>query len=261
MDGARADVKPGRGREGLQGRRQALLEVARNLGGAADLQESLDKILQSSREVMDCEVCSILLPEKRTGDLIIRSTRNERRTIRIPRGEGISGRVFSTKKAVNSRDAQRDARHYSPAGSSTGLLTRAMLTIPLLDGDRCLGVMQAINPRDGTVFDEPDEEIFEAFGGLVSVTLIRLEAQRGEVREAERRRDLSLANEIQSSFFPKDGERFDGLRVGAYYEPASEVGGDFYFWHGLGDGSVLLGVGDVCGKGLGAALDMARGRP
>ena len=89
--------QPGSSVDELQGRRQALLDVARNLGAATDLQDSLDQILLSSREVMRCEVCSILLPEEKTGDMLIRSTKAEAGPIRIPRGEGISGQVFQRR--------------------------------------------------------------------------------------------------------------------------------------------------------------------
>lgn len=238
-----------------------LIDVARRLSSTQDLVELVDHILQRSREVMDCEVCSILLPDGPDEDLCIRSTLDPINVmdVRVPKGKGIAGDVYATKKVVNIEDALNDPRHFRPASDKSDLITRAMVTIPLLDGDRCLGVMQAINPNHGAAFNAQDVEMFETFGSLIAVTLLRLESQKKAIREAETRQELSLAKEIQNSFLPAPQVCLGDIAVESFYEPASEVGGDFYFWHQIDDGKILLGVGDVCGKGLPAALDMARG--
>ncbi|WP_395749921.1 SpoIIE family protein phosphatase [Prosthecobacter sp.] len=245
----------------ITSRQNILLEVARRLSSTHDLVELVDHILQQSREVMDCEVCSILLPEGPSEDLLIRSTLDpiNAMEVRVPKGKGIAGDVYFTKKAVNIEDALSDPRHFRPASDKSDLVTRAMVTIPLLDGDRCLGVMQAINPNHGAAFTPQDVELFETFGSLIAVTLMRLESQKKAILEAENRQQLSLATEIQNSFLPASQVTLGNVAVDTFYEPASEVGGDFYFWHQIDDGKILLGVGDVCGKGLPAALDMARG--
>ena len=138
----------------IASRQSVLLDVARRLSSTQNLVELVDHILQRSREVMDCEVCSILLPEGHSGDLLIRSTLDPINSmeVRVPKGKGIAGDVFATKKVVNIEDALNDPRHFRPAADKSDLITRAMVTIPLLDGERCLGVMQAINPNHGTSF-------------------------------------------------------------------------------------------------------------
>lgn len=245
----------------ITSRQSVLLDMARRLSSTENLVELVDHILQRSREVMDCEVCSILLPDGPNEDLLIRSTLDpiNAMEVRVPKGKGIAGEVYSTKTVVNIEDALNDPRHFRPASDKSDLVTRAMVTIPLLDGDRSLGVMQAINPNHGSAFTAQDVEMFETFGSLIAVTLMRLKSQKKAIKEAENRQQLSLATEIQNSFLPAPQVRLGDVAVETFYEPASEVGGDFYFWHQIDDGKILLGVGDVCGKGLPAALDMARG--
>lgn len=241
-------------------RQSVLIDVARRLSSAGNLDELVDHILKRSREVMDCEVCSILLPDAVNGDLIIRSTLDAVGSgqVRVPKGKGIAGEVFITKQIINSQDASSDPRHFKPSSDKSGLVTRAMLTAPLLEGDRCLGVMQAINPLHEPNFSAPDEEMIQTFGSLIAVTLLRLDSQKKAIREAEVRQEMSLAREIQTSFLPPPSARIGTVGIEAFYHPASEVGGDFYFWHEAGEGKILVGAGDVCGKGLPAALDMAR---
>ncbi|MEZ5385061.1 MAG: SpoIIE family protein phosphatase [Prosthecobacter sp.] len=245
----------------IASRQSVLIDVARRLSSTQDPVELVDHILQRSREVMDCEVCSILLPDGPDEDLVIRSTLDpiNAMEVRVPKGLGIAGDVFATQKVVNIEDALSDPRHFRPASDHSDLVTRAMVTVPLLDGGRCLGVMQAINPNQGAAFNAQDVEIFETFASLIAVTLLRLESQKKAIREAETRQQFALAKEIQNSFLPASEVSIENLAVESFYEPASEVGGDFYFWHQIDDGKILLGVGDVCGKGLPAALDMARG--
>ncbi|MEM0897487.1 MAG: SpoIIE family protein phosphatase, partial [Verrucomicrobiota bacterium] len=68
-----------------------------------------------------------------------------------------------------------------------------------------------------------------------------------------------LAHEIQESFLPPERDVVNGYPIEAFYQTANEVGGDFYFWEALPDGRTLAGIADVTGKGVAAALDMARG--
>ncbi|MEM7010381.1 MAG: SpoIIE family protein phosphatase [Verrucomicrobiota bacterium] len=242
-------------------RRNRLMSVAHELSRAQDVEQLLDRILECSREVMACEVCSILLPEESTGDLVIRSTMDEPGAppIHVPAGKGIAHAVFQSKETTNIADVASDPRHFSKAGKGIGLLTRTMLCIPLLDGDNSVGVMQAINPIERDHFNDEDVEIFETFGSLIAVTLLRLETQRKAIREAELNQQLQMAQEIQDSFLPPARASVGSIEIEAFYEPASETGGDFYFWRKIDEGRVLLGIGDVCGKGFPAALDMARG--
>jgi len=240
-------------------RYEVLIDVARRLSSFQDLEQLLDVILNRSREVMNCQVCSIFLPDSRDEGLVIRSTLDAANVIHVPKGKGIASVVFETRKTLNIRDASKDPRYFKAAADMGGIVSSAMLTVPLLDGDRCLGVMQAINPHGREVFGRGDEELFESFASLVSVTLLRIESHKKEIHNAENRQQMELAREIQSSFLPPNTLCVGSIMLESFYQPAAEIGGDFFFWHEIGDGKLLLGIGDVCGKGLAAALDMARG--
>ena len=164
------------------GRYKVLLDTARCFGRAMNLNSLIDEILRRSQEVMRVEACTLLLPDPPTGELIIHAIDARvaalAEPLRVPRGKGLAGAVFESKQTLNIRDAQQDPRHYHEVGKRVGFITRAIISIPLLDGDECLGVLQALNPRDREYFDAQDEELFEGFGGLIVNALLRLEAQR-----------------------------------------------------------------------------------
>jgi serine phosphatase RsbU (regulator of sigma subunit) len=66
--------------------------------------------------------------------------------------------------------------------------------------------------------------------------------------------ELRVARSIQQALLPKDMPLLDGWQFTAYYQPAREVGGDFYDFFELEDGRVGVAVGDATGKGMPAAL-------
>lgn len=69
-------------------------------------------------------------------------------------------------------------------------------------------------------------------------------------------RELDIAREIQNGFLPAQLPQVDGWELAAYFKAAREVAGDFYDAFTLPDGQLVCLVGDVCGKGVGAALFM-----
>jgi len=244
---------------------ETLLGVAASLTTLGDFDVLLANILRGAHEVMRCAACSISLPDATTGDLLIHSTQRDWRREgpwRLPKGEGIAGRVFETRTPVNTVDATQHPEHYKRTGVDAGLPAKALLTIPLMDGASCRGVMQAMNPRGRAEFSAEDMRIFIAFGSLVSVTLGRRQAEEEAtaraVQEAERRADLELARQVQATFLPQPAAEYGPLRIQAFLEQASGIGGDCYFFHAPQPHLLLVGIGDVTGKGSSAALDMAR---
>ncbi|MCU0485864.1 MAG: SpoIIE family protein phosphatase [Anaerolineales bacterium] len=69
-------------------------------------------------------------------------------------------------------------------------------------------------------------------------------------------RELEIGREIQLGFLPTTLPNLEGWELAAYFKAAKEVAGDFYDAFELADGSLMFLVGDVCGKGVGAALFM-----
>jgi serine phosphatase RsbU (regulator of sigma subunit) len=69
--------------------------------------------------------------------------------------------------------------------------------------------------------------------------------------------ELRLARSIQQAFLPKEVPTLEGWQISPLYQPAREVGGDFYDFHHLSGDRLGLVVGDATGKGVPAALVMS----
>jgi serine phosphatase RsbU (regulator of sigma subunit) len=107
------------------------------------------------------------------------------------------------------------------------------------------------------VGDKIAEELSET-SSVASLMEHRLEE---EARERERiEQELKVAREIQHASLPKKVPTLKGWQISPFYQPAREVGGDFYDFHLLSEGHVGLVVGDATGKGVPAALVMSSTR-
>jgi predicted ester cyclase len=102
-------------------------------------------------------------------------------------------------------------------------------------------------------------KIAEEWGGGMGLSeLLRRRRLEQEIRERERiEQELLVARRIQHASLPKEVPDLEGWEISPYYQPAREVGGDFYDFHLLSEGRLGLVVGDATGKGVPAALVMS----
>ncbi len=90
---------------------------------------------------------------------------------------------------------------------------------------------------------------------LAEMTQARLEQERIERERVEQ--ELRVARSIQHASLPNEVPTLEGWQISPYYQPAKEVGGDFYDFHLLSEGRLGVVVGDATGKGVPAALVMS----
>ena len=123
---------------------------------------------------------------------------------------------------------------------------RSVLIVPMMAGSRAIGALTMVNAESGRTFDQNDLEFAEQIAERASLAVenARLYTERSEV-----------AFTLQRSLLPDALPEIPRWEVAALYRPAghgSEVGGDFYdFWEV--EGEWLMMIGDVTGKGVGAA--------
>jgi predicted ester cyclase len=105
-------------------------------------------------------------------------------------------------------------------------------------------------------------KIAEEWGGGMGLSeLLRRRRLEQEIRERERiEQELEVARRIQDASLPKEVPELEGWEIAPFYQPAREVGGDFYDFHLLSEGRLGVVVGDATGKGVPAALVMASTR-
>src|SRR5919112_865311 len=103
---------------------------------------------------------------------------------------------------------------------------------------------------EGKIVEEWSES-----SGLADAMRRRLERERIERERIEQ--ELQVARRIQQASLPKEVPEPEGWQITPFYQPAREVGGDFYDFHLLSEGRLGVVLGDATGKGVPAALVMS----
>jgi serine phosphatase RsbU (regulator of sigma subunit) len=138
------------------------------------------------------------------------------------------------------------------------------LVVPLVSQGELIGLLN-LGPRlSQQEYSADDRKLLSDLSTQTapSVRVAQLvHQQQREAQERERiEQELRIARLIQQTLLPKTLPKLPGYNVAAYYQPAREVGGDFYDFLELEDGRLDLVVGNVTDKGIPAALVMATTR-
>ncbi|MBL8742887.1 MAG: SpoIIE family protein phosphatase, partial [Myxococcales bacterium] len=147
-----------------------------------------------------------------------------------------------------------------PTGQSSQAL---LMHAPLVYRGVVLGVLN-VRCNPGSSFTQGDLDLLAALASQAALALQNARLHQESLAQQRLQRDLALAQQIQKSFLPVTVPDAPGLRFFAEYRPALAVGGDFYdvFWLSPPDdgsqGKIGCIIGDVSGKGVSAALLMAR---
>ena len=138
------------------------------------------------------------------------------------------------------------------------------LAVPLVSQGELIGVLY-LGPRlSEQEYSSDDRKLLDDLAAQAAPALRIGQLVREQEAEAAMRQrfeqELEVAHLIQQHFLPKKLPDVPGWRIGAYYRPAREVGGDFYDVIPLPDGRIGFVVGDVTDKGVPAALIMSATR-
>ncbi|XWK85986.1 MAG: GAF domain-containing SpoIIE family protein phosphatase [Phormidium sp.] len=131
------------------------------------------------------------------------------------------------------------------------------LAVPILRGDRLLGVLTLLHSHTGH-FTNEHAHLMEVTADQIALALenVQLYSKLDTTKKALEN-ELEKGKQIQKDFLPEKLIQPPGWEIAAYFSPARDVAGDFYDAFELPGGYVGLVIADVCDKGVGAALFMA----
>jgi len=161
----------------------ALQDLTQQLTPTTDLLSLLDEVLATVLAVVGASAGSLLLTDEDTGELVFTVVHGPARArlsgYRIPKGQGIAGWVAANRKPQVLRDARSDPR-FSPLVDETfDFQTRSLAAWPLLDGERVLGVVEALNKGSDREFSELDYDLLRVVAQLAAAALVRAESLTG----------------------------------------------------------------------------------
>lgn len=241
---------------------RALIEISANLAKAMSVEEVLPKILESLFKVFSqADRGFILLADPASGTLVPKVVRHRRAdvddaSIRISRT--IINHVMKQKEALLTADAVSDGR-FNMAQSIADFRIRSMMCVPMFDSEeRPLGLVQVDTQDQQQRFEQEDLDVLASVASQAAFAIENAILHETLIAKQVLEREMDFAAKVQSGFLPNRRPAVPGYAFFDYYKPARQVGGDYFDYILLPDGRMAVIVADVSGKGVPAALLMAK---
>jgi len=243
---------------------RTVLEINRTLGSSLNIDLVLPKILDSLITVFpQTDRAYILFPNEETGELQVRGEKRKDEGTLItsslgPISQTIANRVLSCGEAILNADGLDD-NQFPVSDSVLDFPIRSMMCAPLIGPmQKPLGIIYVDTNDPYERFHEDDLEVLLSLAATAGQAVEYARTHEAQLRMDRRQRELATAKQVQLHFLPQSRPRVAGYRFFEFYNSAEEVGGDYYGYLPLPDGRLAITLGDVSGKGITAALIMAR---
>lgn len=252
--GIRLDVKP-------EVKLRAVLEISNAVGQVLDQQEVLHKVLDCLFSIFpQADEGFVLLQNPDDNKLSVEATklRSEQEDKNVRISMTVVKQVMQSAQAILSGDAMED-KQLPTSASLAEFQIRSMMCVPLIGkSGQPFGVLQLDSKNLKQQFSEDDLEVLVSVASQVTLAVENARLHSAVLKQREMNRDMEFASQIQLGFLPNESPKLDGYEFSGYYEAAQDVGGDYFDYVALSDHQVAVALGDVAGKGVAAALLMAR---
>lgn len=240
----------------------AILQISRNLGSSLDVNSLLPKILDSLFQIFPQAQRGYILQSNQSGGELTPTAikhRGDASDTISPIGGTVAQRVMSEGAAFLSGDVLSDERLEELNSSIFDEPVRSIMCAPMMGPSKtAMGVihLETGDPREP--FGAPDLEVLVAVGFLAGQSLEYARLHESLMELDWRRREIALAKDVQLRFLPERPPKVDGYRFYQHYLAADSVAGDYFDYIALPDHRMAIVQGDVSGKGVSAALLVAR---
>lgn len=241
-----------------EARLAALLEIMRNLGKTIGIDEVLPKVLDSLFRIFLQADRGFIVLKDSSGSLVPRwvKTRNPEQEDQVRLSKTVLREVMKTKQAIISLDASGD---FSMSESVADFKIKSMIVAPLLNFENePLGVIQIDSTQTKGGFESKDLEILIGVANQAGIAIENAQLHENMVAQKLVEQDLQLASQVQLAFLPKTSPACNGLSFYQYYNPAQQIGGDYFDYLELDNNRLVIALADVVGHGVAAAMFMAK---
>ena len=135
----------------------------------------LDEIVTTAAHVLRANAASLFLVDEDTEELVFEVALGEKATevkkFRLPLGQGIAGFTAATGQAIAVADVQQDPRWAQEIGRAVEYLPQSILSVPLILGDRVIGVLELLDNEGGRPFGAGDMETAGRFANQAAIAI------------------------------------------------------------------------------------------
>ena len=167
--------------------------IEKFMGTLSDIDRLLEVIISEASAATHAESCSLALYDENTDELYFyvaqgeegeREVERKLKCIRLPMGAGILGWVAEHREVANIDDVYSDSRFSTKADEETGFVTRSILAIPMVRRDKLIGVVEAVNRRGQSAFNEHDEKMLTVLAAQAALVIENARLHEETVRQA-----------------------------------------------------------------------------
>ncbi len=229
----------------------AVTEAGHLLAGLHPLQEVFDSVLDLVQRVVPARRILLLLAESEGGEPVVRAARPPGIDLRqkIMLSQTLLKAVLDGRESLLVTNAAEDPR-FRDHKSIVDSAVHSALSAPLFDNERVIGLIYADTSDPLIHYDQDQLEALTLLANLIAIKITN-------TRLLEVMLAVKAAAEIQRSLLPAALPADAQYEIVARMKPSLEVAGDLYDATRFADGSLGIVLGDVSGKGLGAALLMS----
>ncbi len=180
---------------------ERIVKVSQILNSTLSLDPLLRIIIQSATELTHTEACSIMLLDKRTGELRFAHTIGESaadlHNLTVSLDNSIAGWIVNKGKPLLIRDVKSDPRWNADIDEAIDFDTRSILGIPLRVKDETIGVLELLNKLEDEGFSQDDIQIASTLAAQAAIAIenARLVAELQHAYD-----DLAKLDELKSNF-------------------------------------------------------------
>jgi sigma-B regulation protein RsbU (phosphoserine phosphatase) len=236
-----------------------LAELTQDFAEALDVESTLERALASISTHVGAEAGSLwLLDEPEANVSCMACVGPSPITgMRLPVTEGIVGKSVRENVCQTVLDVAKDPNFSQKMDAESGFVTRSILCAPMRFSDRVIGAVELINKRTGDGrFVESDAHLLQVLASSAGLAIANARLAAAQLENERVRRELELAAEIQRGLLP--APRPAPFPIFGVNVPARTVSGDFFDILPISQGRIAFCLGDVSGKGMNAALLMAK---
>jgi serine phosphatase RsbU (regulator of sigma subunit) len=237
-------------------RLRRILEATKLLNSTIDLAELTGIILRIVREEVHIDRGTVFVADRERQEvrsLVAQGV--EGQEIVLPFGSGIAGAVALSGQSIDIPDAYADTRFNSSVDARLQYKTKDVFCMPIGNREgQTVGVLELLNRA--APFQEDDLEFLNSVSLHVGLALENAWLHRQLLEKRKMEQELALARDIQQNLCPGLPQSCSGVQIAASNTMCEAVGGDYLDYYQLPKGRFIVMLGDVSGKGIGAALVM-----
>lgn len=238
----------------------ALSQASMALISDRPVNELLDFILELAFKVVKPERGALMLTKGEERGLEVKSVRtnsDKPKSLKeeITFSRSIADKVIGEKVSILTSNAMTDPRFRSQ-DSIVSFGIRSAMCVPLWNNKNVTGLIYVDRLIQESVFTEDDLSLLSSLANVAAIKLENAKLVEQMIEKKRMEHELAIARDIQQNLLPRKAPTIGGWDITGTNTPCYTIGGDYFDFIHRPSGRLAFALGDVSGKGTGAALMM-----